>query len=169
MMGRSHAASGALVGAGAAWLTNLDPLPTTGLITITAIAALLPDADHPDATIPRYFGWPGRFVAWLINAVFGHRGLTHSLIGVAALIVGMAFVPFLTAAPWWIPAGIVLGCLTHIAGDACTVSGVPLLWPSERRYGPRLFTTGTFGETHVLTPLMLAAAAGLTGATLGLY
>ena len=31
---------------------------------------------------------------------------------------------------WWVwPSAIVIGCLTHVAGDGCTVAGVPIYWP----------------------------------------
>lgn len=32
---------------------------------------------------------------------------------------------------WWLPFSVALGCLVHIAGDALTVQGVPLLWPAN--------------------------------------
>lgn len=152
-MGRSHMASGALVGAGVAWAFQMSLPVAAGFTAITTAATLLPDFDHPEARGPRSFGWPGQLAAWILGGVFGHRGITHSIMGLAILLVGLAFVPGL---PAWVAAAVVLGCAVHIAGDACTVSGVPLLWPLERRFGPRLFETGSFVETGVLVPLFCA-------------
>jgi len=60
-----------------------------------------------------------------------------------------------------IPLACAGGCLTHIAGDALTDSGVPLLWPlSEYRFKwwpePFAFTTGTRPESAVAFALALA-------------
>ena len=77
---------------------------------------------------------------------------------------------------WWWLAGVAvtLGALTHVAGDACTNSGVPLWWPllvDGRRWHlvktPATFSTGSAVETHVVTPLLgfglLVAASAVTG------
>ena len=60
-----------------------------------------------------------------------------------------------------IPLACAGGCLTHIAGDALTDSGVPLLWPfRDYRFKlwpePFAFTTGTRPETAVAFVLVLA-------------
>lgn len=59
-----------------------------------------------------------------------------------------------------------LGCATHIAGDMCTDSGVPLLLPLSRYRvrllpGPLAFSTGTRPELWVVTPVLLALLAFL--------
>lgn len=47
-----------------------------------------------------------------------------------------------------VPACLMLGAMTHIAGDCLTDRGCPLLWPiSKRRYTLGIFTTGKIGET----------------------
>lgn len=60
-----------------------------------------------------------------------------------------------------VPLACAGGCLTHIAGDALTDSGVPLLWPlSEYRFKawpePFAFTTGSRPESAVAFVLVLA-------------
>jgi membrane-bound metal-dependent hydrolase YbcI (DUF457 family) len=60
-----------------------------------------------------------------------------------------------------VPACVALGVLSHIAGDAATHGGCPLLWPFSRRDfhdSPVLFTTGKFFESRIAAP---ALAAGL--------
>jgi inner membrane protein len=151
MMGRNHVASGVLTGSGAAWLAQLNPGQAAAFIGITSVCALLPDFDHPDAIGPRAFGWPGRTLAWLIGTIFGHRGITHSVLGVGLLSAGLAFVPHLPAFCYW---AVILGCVTHILGDMCTVSGVPVLWPFGRCFRVGVMRTGHYFETQILTPIL---------------
>jgi inner membrane protein len=160
MMGRNHVATGVLTGSGVAWLAQMNPGQAAAFIGITSACALLPDFDHPNAIGPRYLGWPGRVLAWAIHMMFGHRGLTHSVLGVAVLSAGMAFIPHLPAFCYW---AVILGCATHIAGDMCTVSGVPLFWPLDRSFRVGVMRTGHFFETEILTPV-LAVVSTLTGA-----
>jgi len=151
MMGRNHVATGVLTGSGAAWLAQLNPGQAAAFIGITSVCALLPDFDHPDAIGPRAFGWPGRTLAWLIGTIFGHRGITHSVLGVGLLSAGLAFVPHLPAFCYW---AVILGCVTHILGDMCTVSGVPVFWPFGRCFRVGVMRTGHYFETQILTPIL---------------
>ena len=59
-----------------------------------------------------------------------------------------------------IPLAVLLGTATHVAGDALTCSGVPLLWPvSEYRFrwwpSPLAFTTGTKPELWLVDPALM--------------
>jgi membrane-bound metal-dependent hydrolase YbcI (DUF457 family) len=66
-----------------------------------------------------------------------------------------------TASPKWLPWAVVLGVLTHIAGDLLTREGVPvpLLWMVGRsRIKVSPMRTGTRLETAVLVPLFLTVA-----------
>jgi LexA-binding, inner membrane-associated putative hydrolase len=65
------------------------------------------------------------------------------------------------AQPSWLPWAVMLGVLTHIAGDALTCEGVPLplFWVVGRnriRFSP--LRTGTTLEKGVLVPLFIAVA-----------
>jgi membrane-bound metal-dependent hydrolase YbcI (DUF457 family) len=64
-----------------------------------------------------------------------------------------------------VPVACSLGCLTHIAGDALTVEGVPFLWPVRGHQWllPRFlrFETGHAAEHLIVTPAVLAAIAWL--------
>ena len=85
----------------------------------------------------------------------GHRGLLHSLAGLGLLsAIALSFVQW-----WgWQPSfALVLGYGSHLAADAMTKSGIPLLYPSKKRYhllpkGVRI-TTGSQAE-DVLLPLL---------------
>lgn len=161
MMGRNHASMGVIAGAGVSVLTHQAPAQAALLTGITAVAALLPDMDHPDAKLPRYLGWPGRTIAWAVGSLFGHRGITHSVLGVALLSAGLAFVPRLPAVCY---VAVILGCAVHILGDACTVSGVPLFWPKQYRFRIGRIRTGKYFETAILTPaLAVLSTASVIG------
>jgi membrane-bound metal-dependent hydrolase YbcI (DUF457 family) len=94
MLGTSHIASGILAW-GIAYPIYLETTQTAPNLTaliggavITAAAALLPDADHPQGTIANTYGPVSKFVTRLICAISGgHRGGTHSLLFV--LLIGL--------------------------------------------------------------------------------
>lgn len=133
-MGITHAAIGAMVG------YQIADWPGAG---IGAIAALLPDIDHPQSLLGRRL-WP---VAWTINQVMGHRGALHSL--AALLLVSAAASVMLP--DWWIV--IAAGYASHLAADALTVSGVPLLWPIRARIRLLGIRTGGIIE-HAINVLL---------------
>jgi membrane-bound metal-dependent hydrolase YbcI (DUF457 family) len=105
-------------------------------------------------------------VAWVIQRVTSHRGLTHSLIvalvvALAALNLSVALTPTHTA--WW---GFTwsAGYLSHLAADALTISGLKLFQPwSQRRFWllpyPLRFRVGSWPDTLLGT---LAPLLGLT-------
>ncbi|MFI5780877.1 metal-dependent hydrolase [Nocardia sp. NPDC051570] len=102
MLGHSHATSGALAWAGAAAALPLSVLTfpalqyghlgTVDLLMgtfLTAGAALLPDADHPNGTISHVLGPISHAACKLIATVSGgHRHATHSLAFVVAIAYG---------------------------------------------------------------------------------
>jgi membrane-bound metal-dependent hydrolase YbcI (DUF457 family) len=115
--------------------------------------------------------WPGRIALFVILAVGlaaaadalrigpAHAESVLALAGAAAMCwtgYGLALVPLAAA----------LGCAAHLAGDALTRCGVPLLWPATMREfhltpRPLRFTTGKLAEHVIVTPLLLAALAFL--------
>jgi len=58
-----------------------------------------------------------------------------------------------------------LGYVSHLVLDGLTVQGIPLLWPSGRRFRLLGLTTGGIGELVVLLGL-LGALVALFGARL---
>jgi hypothetical protein len=65
-----------------------------------------------------------------------------------------------SSGPGWLPLAVVLGVLTHIAGDGLTREGVPvpLFWLVRRsRIAPVHLRTGALVEKMVLGPLFLVA------------
>lgn len=159
-MGDQHLWSGVVTGALVAVAVDLPADHAVLFVAVTAVAALLPDMDHPDATMPRALMWPGRALAAVIGAIFGHRTLTHSVVGVGLLCLGMAVIPRL---PTFCYLAVILGCVTHIIGDMITVSGVPLFWPHKHEFRIARMRAGGHFEMLVVAPLLMAAAAWAMG------
>ncbi|WP_346731767.1 metal-dependent hydrolase [Brachybacterium kimchii] len=109
MMGGHHAISGA-----AAWMAlfgsaeisghslGIDALSLNGPqvlagAIVTTGAALLPDVDHPGATISRSAGATSKSITSAIGAITGHRGATHTLL---AALVFTAVTALVAGANW---------------------------------------------------------------------
>lgn len=182
MMGRTH-----VLIAGASWLAlyarpasdvlaapvlNVADSATLNVpltLAVVAFGALLPDLDHPHATISelRVLGIRAFApIAYLAHAEFRHRGPLHSLLAAAGafllgvLLGGSLGVPQLGGALAW-------GYAAHIAADFFTEQGVPLLWPLSRAKlsapGPLAVRTGGFGEMLYLLLVGVLGTAYATG------
>ena len=93
---------------------------------LAAVASLLPDIDLPPAKIGRLF-W---FVSVPLERRFGHRTLTHSVVGMSGLALLLS--PLL----WLYPHAFICllgGYWSHIWIDMLNVRGVDLFWPSPVR------------------------------------
>lgn len=153
MMAGSHVAVGAALWAVTAKLCGANPADPQALAA-AALGSLLPDIDHPGS-------WAGRklkAVSVPLSLVVGHRGVTHSALAVLAcfaLLAGMGM--------GWGAAPVAVGYLSHLAADALTPSGVPLLWPSRRRFTLGLCETGSATEIGLVALIVLAGgwAAGV--------
>jgi len=61
---------------------------------------------------------------------------------------------------------VLFGCIMHIAADALTQGGVPLLWPNPKRFGfpPNpswRFRTGTWPEFAIVWGFMILVGVGI--------
>ncbi len=146
----------------------------TTYYVLVVLCARLPDMDQ-DSRFGRLVG--------------GHRGFTHSCLGVllmslffAAIVVslpvlfmmgGILLHPVLLAEVKVAFEAIVTGWILHIVADCLTRGGVPLLWPSPTRYGfpPKSiwrFKVGTIWEDLVLWSIIFIAGFGIGTGILGL-
>lgn len=123
------AAAGLTAASSYGWMPNLSGWIIAG----TAAGSLLPDIDAARS-------WIGRRIPVLSHAVsflFGHRGATHGVLPVAALVAITLLYPsgFLS--------GLTFGYAMHILCDMCSKAGVPLLAPlSTKRFAIPLYRTG---------------------------
>jgi inner membrane protein len=144
MMASTHVLFGLNCWLGYAQLRGVPLHPES--ILIAGAASLLPDIDHPKST----FGTLVPFLSRPISAIFGHRGITHSLFAIIAGIYIMHKYGYQTE----YVAAIVVGYLSHLLGDMMTDSGVPLLWPVKLKMAIPIFSTGGFVEWLVRIALM---------------
>lgn len=157
MRGSTHLA----LGLSAAVLTGQ---PWYGMAA-AGLGAVLPDIDEPGSvigskvpgsalgrvgraafggallgTLISYFDVPSPLVivfavGWLVLAFIPHRGFTHSLLALALAWMGARALLPGAALPF--AAGYAL----HLAADALTPHGVPLLWPWPKTIGVPLVRT----------------------------
>ena len=147
MMAFTHIAFGAASALLAAEWLNVPKAQTVLMLGGGVLGSMLPDIDHPKSA----FGRRVRPVSTMLCAAFGHRGLTHSLLAA----IGMsALARYSLRHLDWHPGysvpfvvGLSAGYLSHLAGDWMSNSGVPLLWPSRRRFvAPLRIFTGDYRE-----------------------
>lgn len=153
MMAGSHIAVGAALWAVTARLAGLEAAEPAGL-GAAALGALLPDIDHPQS-------WAGRkmrVVSIPLSMLVGHRGITHSALAIAACLAVLVVMGV-----GWLAAPVVVGYLSHLLADSLTPSGVPLLWPSRRRFTLNLCSTGSVTEIAIVAAIVAAGgwAAGI--------
>lgn len=96
------------------------------------------------------------------------RWRRHRYAWVAGLAAGLA-AALAHAGGWWLGPVVAAGWLIHLAGDACSVQGVPLWWPARIRgqrwrmvglWQPlRIHTGSPVERVHAAAPAVLAAAS----------
>ncbi len=119
MKAATHAAFAGVVGVTAA---GFGAHPGTVGAGALLLGALLPDVDTAHSGLGRWV----RPVSTRLERKFGHRTLTHSLLG--TLVVACVFSWLLLLNPAAL-VWLLIGYLSHLLLDTANVSGVPLLWP----------------------------------------
>lgn len=160
------------------------PLDWTNLGVLALVAglgALLPDLDAAESKAKhlvfsfrlggeRIHVAPLSFPALVLSSTLTHRGPLHSLLGFVAVgvLIGM---PLALVVSWTAAVALLLGWASHLALDACTKSGLPLLWPNLRRirFLPPILrvTTGSDAESLVFALLASLSLALLLSALPG--
>jgi inner membrane protein len=124
MKAGTHLAFVGLLGVGAAGF-GADFTPGSGAALV--LGALLPDIDTQRSGVGRL---AGSVSSWLERR-YGHRTLTHSLLGLAGM--GILTSPLLLIhKSLWI--ALLAGYASHLLLDTATVSGVPILWPLRLKF-----------------------------------
>ena len=136
MMWHMHAA----IGASATWLlvpfvpTN-DSAIIAVLMAFCVVGTLVTDLDAVEYKIKhvKFFGIkPMVPILRAINREFGHRVLLHSRRG---WMLWTVLIMLLGVEIGWLPVvALSLGYASHLAGDACTRTGIPLLYPKRDHF-----------------------------------
>ena len=119
MKAATHAAFAGVVGVTAAGFGAHPGMAGAGALLL---GALLPDIDTAHSGLGRWVTPVSR----RLERRFGHRTLTHSLLGTFIVGCGLSWLLLLNpAALVW----LLIGYLSHLLLDTANVSGIPLLWP----------------------------------------
>ncbi|MFC4225414.1 metal-dependent hydrolase [Lysinibacter cavernae] len=145
-MGYNHAISGA-----AAWvavstatpyslgMVPMGPLEVVSGAVICAGAALLPDADHHNATIAHSVPVVGRVAAGAVGTLTGgHRHGLHSVLAIVGIWFLMSFIATLTWEPGLLARTIFIGAAITTAAllaFALKVLKVAKTWPKAWLFG----------------------------------
>lgn len=127
--------------------------PDISTITISAVGGLAPDIDHPSSVIGRKMP----IIPEIFHIFFGHRTLTHSLLGLLAVSLFLHFKNPVWGQAWLIGYG------SHLFLDFMTVSGVPLFWPFSKSYGLNLTSTGGVLDRLIMVSLVLVNSLTVWG------
>lgn len=117
------------------------------------VGCLLPDIDQPTS----FLGKRNRLVSGVTHKTLGHRGGTHSLLGLVIVFVMVAFISqrYFNFAGRYFPFWLCTGYLFHLLEDSFSKDGVKWLWPLGKkgiRTGGKWLTysTGGIGEYLLL-------------------
>lgn len=145
MTGKTHMLGGMAAGLAFASVTGAQPLLMLGT---GVVGAMLPDICHSGSMIGRKL----KPLSKIINALFGHRTFTHSLLFL--VIIGTLLDRWPDHAA--ITAGIVVGMASHLLLDMATKNGIKLFFPVNVTIRlPLTVKTGGAGENAVFAVLSL--------------
>lgn len=143
MTGKTHRLIGITAATAAYFIWTMPhyaPATVVAIVVASHFGALLPDMDSTAADI-----WDsiplGSAVGQIASrAAFGHRNLTHSILGVAAF-GGLAWwlmqkIPgYWGIEMVWMWRAFMIGYVLHLLADGLTEEGIPLLWPAKGMFG----------------------------------
>jgi inner membrane protein len=156
MLAATHAAFSTALYLGGAAVFEYPTEPVAWALAV--LFSFMPDIDIPTSRVGR----PLFFLSVPLEKRFGHRTVTHSLIGVVILAAIASPLYFAWPLCFWAILG---GYWSHIQIDMANIRGVDLFWPSHIRVvmpGKVKYRleVGSKAEMVVLCAL-LAACAGL--------
>lgn len=135
-----------------------------------AIGAVFPDIDEPES-------WIGKrtiIISNVIKKLFGHRGMTHTLLSFFLIIIASTLYSktFLAEEYFFAAVGFSFGWLLHALGDGWTVGGVPYFLPfSKKKHHivPKILQFKTNSMTEVVWRNIFFLSAAAFGLTTVLY
>lgn len=120
----------------------INPSNQILFLGIALISAMLPDIDHPDSKVGKYF----KPISFLLE----HRGFFHS---VFPLLIGALFLISYTKMIYVIP--FLIGYTSHLIGDLVTKQGIMPFHPFSKKRINGFFRTGTVLESLLFVLLMI--------------
>lgn len=147
---------------------NVEGLVSSVLIVCGAsVGGLAPDIDHPESKVGRKLLL--KPISILINKVFGHRTITHSLvmsIFMTILLISSTnmFSGILKFIYSNLVIGFCIGWLSHLMLDLITVKGIPIYYPFiKKKYSLLKFKTNKDEELVSMIVILI------TGILMAIY
>lgn len=130
-----------------------DSLEIIVFFLLVLLGSLLPDLDTPNSKLGRKL-LP---ISLLLSLFVKHRTATHSMLFVVIVGIGSSLLCSILGLSQFYAFGLVIGTISHIAGDWLTNRGVPLLYPfmKKRFKAPVTFSTGSLRERGVFYLLVV--------------
>ncbi|MFZ4452459.1 metal-dependent hydrolase [Salibacterium aidingense] len=147
---------GALAAGAAVYTIQPMPFGLTSMEGVVYAAAVVTGGLLPDICQP--FSWIGRrmtVISKVVQKLFGHRTITHSLLFLCILYIVTGAIPY-----GWGPAfqyGLTIGMASHFILDMMTPRGIRLLYPVKYNVMFPLTTkTGSVLGEGTISVLMLS-------------
>jgi len=164
MTGKTHTVGGVALALTVTTLTGLYypdginvSLATTGVyLACAGTGALLPDIDTKRSTVSQEH----KVVSFFSRLFLTHRGFTHSPLCLAILGIILYIAKTILKMPFLdiVFTGFLLGYGSHIILDSFNPKGVPLLYPSKKRFSFGNVKTSGFWENFVFFALTCVIA-----------
>lgn len=145
---------------------SYNPATFAAVLVCSSLAALLPDIDQPASDIWDNLPFGHKVSPIAAKFTFGHRNITHSLLGCAIFGGALYYLVSISPAYWGINKSLLLLAMgisysLHLLADSFTVEGIPLLFPIHRKFGlpPKPFDgirimSGKWFENLVIFPIV---------------
>ncbi|MBS3166407.1 metal-dependent hydrolase [Candidatus Woesearchaeota archaeon] len=143
MMYKTHAAFGFLIGL---LLMNYFNVNKYVFLSMVVLGSIFVDIDEDNS----YIGRKTRPVSNVIERVFGHRGIFHSLLIAGLIFIGFSYFGYLKFG-----IGFLVGYVSHLAADALTIEGVRIFYPfSSKSIHGLVRTNGVFEKIFFILVLV---------------
>lgn len=156
---------------GLTWILATQQIPSMSVATaFVGLGAVLLGATAPDLDEPTAGFWyrlpAGSIIGRIVHPFLGgHRMISHSLIGLALIGIGMRYLlqainPILLVDMGVVWNAFMIGYISHLFMDMFTKEGVPLLFPLPLHVGIPPFRflripTGGMAEKSIIFPGLL--------------
>ena len=114
---------------------HLDMIILFILLSGSAIGSSIPDIDNRRS----YIGQKAKKISKAINKYGGHRGITHSILGLIIAFLLLSIIGDYTKLVNFeyyrvFSFGILIGYASHLIFDIITIGGIPLFYPVKKRF-----------------------------------
>ncbi|WP_208558935.1 metal-dependent hydrolase [Marinilactibacillus kalidii] len=132
-------------------------------VALLAVGAVFPDIDEPNS----YIGRRLKGVSGGVKGLFGHRGLTHSLVGLIAISYLFYIIAQWLSFPVELIQWFSLGYLAHLIEDSFSKKGIAWLQPFSKKsfqsgFKIIYYSTGGLAEQVIFFVSLVAILYHLT-------